>query len=104
MAILFHSGITTNTDGNSKKVPDDVGAFTVQVDFATAVPTTATITLQGSLNNSTWLDLGSTTDVSAVTVGFSVADKPVKYIRANLTNYSAGSCTGVTILTEVGED
>ncbi len=71
--------------------------FSVVITFATATPTAATVILQGSLDNSSWVDLGQTTDVSADDVGFSVANKPFLHLRGNLSVYTAGSCTGVTV-------
>lgn len=71
--------------------------FAVVATYATAAPTAATIKLQGSVDNTNWVDLGNTTDVSATTVGFAVVNMPFPHLRGNLTAYTAGSCTGVTV-------
>lgn len=75
--------------------------FTVWVIYETAAPTSATIKLEGSPDGTNWATgdpLGATSDVSAATVDFHVANKPSSFLRANLSNYVAGSCTGVTVI------
>ena len=72
--------------------------YAVTVQYLTAAPTLATVKLQGSIDGSTWVDMGETSDVSATSVGFAVADMPFSQVRGNLTAYTAGgSNTGVTV-------
>ncbi len=71
--------------------------FSVVVVYATAAPTAATIVLQGSHDGTSWVDLGNTADVSATTVGFAATNYPFPSVRGNLTAYTAGSCTGITV-------
>jgi hypothetical protein len=77
--------------------------YAVVVTYATAAPTAATVVLEGSIDGTNFVSMGSTTDVSAAVVGFSVADKPYPYIRGNLSAYTAGSCTGVTVKVETSQ-
>ncbi len=101
------SAVTSTGSGESKTVkditPDSlvhrgiVSNFSVVVVYATAAPTVATVKLEGSLDNINWVELGNTIDVSNIVVGFSIVNKPFLYIRGNLSAYTAGSCTGVTV-------
>jgi hypothetical protein len=91
------NAVTTTGAGSSNEAKSS--RFTCVIVYATAAPTLATVKLQGSLDNTSWVDLGSTTDVSATTVGFSVDGKYAMYVRGNLSSYTAGSCTGVTMKT-----
>jgi hypothetical protein len=98
-------GVTTTGAGTaigagqagSESAAGAVKTFGVTIAYATAAPTAATIKLQGSNDSTTWVDLGETTDVSATSVGFGVADSAFSHIRGNLSSYDAGSCTGVTM-------
>ena len=87
----------TSTGAGTSQFIKDANNVGVVVTYAGAAPTAATVKLQGSLDNGVWVDLGNTTDVSATTVGFATANQPFSYIRGNLTAYTAGSCTGVTV-------
>ncbi len=72
--------------------------ISVVIAYETNAPTAATVVLQGSLDGVSWVDIGDNgADVSADSVGFSVAHKPHNYFRGNMTAYTAGSCTGVTM-------
>ncbi len=95
-------GVTATGAGQPIGVGNEAKSFGVVVDYATAAPTVATIKLQGRIEGSGWVDLGETSDVSGVTVGFSVDGKPFSEIRGNLTSYTAGSCTGVTVKVSSG--
>ena len=90
--------VTTTGVGSSVHLGSLIHRFSLVVTYATAAPTAATIQLQGSLDNSSWVDLGETTDVTTTTAGISVKDTPFLYIRGNLDAYTAGSCTGVSVL------
>lgn len=108
-AILL-SAVTGTGAGDAKTATDVappglshkgvLNSFSVVVVYATAAPTAATVKLQGSHDNTSWVDMGNTTDVSATTVGFAVANMPFSHVRGNLTAYTAGSCTGVTVTCE----
>ena len=99
-------GVTTTGAGNViTTTRDNLGAFSnyvVTVVYETAAPTAATVKLQGSVDGTNFIDMGSTSDVSATTVGFGIANMPFTYIRGNLTAYTAGSCDGVTVEVERG--
>lgn len=71
--------------------------YSVVVTYLTAAPTAATVVLEGSLDDINWIPLGNTTDVSALNVAFFVSNKPFINIRGNLTAYTAGTNTGVTV-------
>jgi hypothetical protein len=67
----------------------------------TVVATAVTVDLEGSLDNTTWFQLAthpfSAGDISAEGAMFHVIDKPVKYVRANLTALSGGTDPTVTV-------
>ncbi len=59
-------------------------------------PTGCSIKLEGSLDGTTWFDLsGAQTCTSNVMVH--VVDKPVDYVRVNLTALSGGTSPSVTV-------
>ena len=90
-------GGVVGTGAGTSQYVKGANNVSVTVAYAGAAPTAATVKLQGSLDNSVWVDMGSTTDVSATAVGFATASQPFPYIRGNMTAYTAGSCTGVTL-------
>ena len=103
-------GVTATGVGDSKSAGEIAPAgmshhgilrnFSIQVVYAGAAPDAATVKFQGTHDGSNWLDLGNTTDISATTVGFAVTNYPFAEVRGNLTAYTAGSCTGVTVTCE----
>ena len=96
------SGVVATGAGDPIGTGNEAKSFGVVVDYATAAPTAATVKLQGRIEGSGWVDLGQTTDVSATTVGFAVADKPYPEIRANLTAVTINTCTGITVKVSSG--
>lgn len=63
----------------------------------TGTPTSITIALQGSLDGTTYFDLGSST--STANSMNHVVDKPVKFVRCNISVYTVnGSTTTCKIL------
>lgn len=95
--VTLLDAVTTTGAGTSQSLSSLMNNFSVVVTFATAAPTASTVKLQGSHDDTSWVDLGNTTDVTATTAGFAVANMPFSYVRGNLTAYTAGSCTGVTV-------
>ena len=97
---LLLDGVTATGAGTAFSPPMLCGNFSVVVAYETAAPTAATIALEGSIDGVTWVTgnpMGSTTDVSAQVVDFHVANKPYLFVRARLSAYTAGACTGVTV-------
>ena len=103
-------GVTGTGAGESKSAGDIAPAgmshhgilknFSIQVVYAGAAPTAATVDFEGSHDGTNWLNLGTTSDVSATTTGFNVANSPFAEVRGNLSAYTAGACTGVTVTCE----
>jgi hypothetical protein len=82
----------------STKMPN----ITWSVNFKTAAPTAQTTNLEGSVDNVNWYTLDSSTNLDYTSDTQSgemlhVVNKPVKYVRANLANYTGGSNEGVTV-------
>lgn len=74
-----------------------VGAVrhTFQVNV-TGSPAGCAVQLEGSLDNSTWFDLsGSQTCTSNIMIH--IVNKPVSYVRGNLTTFSGGTNPTATI-------
>lgn len=76
---------------------------TVQVTI-TGAPTAVTVDLEGSLDNVSWSSLAShimsAGELSAGLAMFHVVDKPVRYVRNNLTLLTAGTSPTVTAIYE----
>lgn len=71
--------------------------FTFQT-VVTGSPASFTLTLQGSLNGTTWYTLGTTTAVAGEAQF--VVDKPAQFVRATLSALTGG--TAPTVSTYVG--
>ena len=62
----------------------------------TGSPDACAIQLEGSLDGSTWANLSGTQTCTS-SVAFHVVDKPVTWIRANLTSLTGGTSPTVAI-------
>jgi len=88
--------------GLTQKIGQIPSAHTVQATMGgTVVATAVTVDLEGSLDDTTWVqlarhafDAGEITDEGAL---FHVIDKPVRYIRANLITLTGGTDPTVTV-------
>ena len=95
MAVKIPIGIVNSTVP-ARSIICGARTLSVQIVYTTAAPTAATTKLMGSNNDgSSWVELGSTSDVSATTVGFQVADKPYKSIGFIGTS-TPNTCTDIT--------
>ena len=56
----------------------------------TGTASTVSVKLQGSIDNSSWFDLDTSTSTTASTMRH-VVNKPVNYIRANLVTFTNGT-------------
>lgn len=90
--------VTATGAGTAYSLGGLMSNFSIVIVYATAAADVATVKLQGSHDDTNWVDMGNSVDVSATTVGFAVANKPFQYVRGNLSAYTAGSCTGVTMI------
>lgn len=68
---------------------------TVMVTVSGA-PSACTVNLDGSLDGVHWFDLSGPQSAAANTM-FHIVDKPVVYVRGNLSALSGGTSPGVTI-------
>lgn len=96
--------VTATGAGISKKLVIRAGesnTHTVQVNI-TGAPSAVVVDLEGSLDNILWSQLAQHTmtagELTATTAMFHVTDKPVEYIRVNLTTLTSGSSPTVTAL------
>ena len=82
------------TIGSEVDVPQGGNGPAVQANanvkvFQIVIGTTATVQIQGSLNGSTWVNIGSAQTASA-----KISDSdPWKYVRAQCTAYTEGTIT-----------
>ncbi|TAL59172.1 MAG: hypothetical protein EPN85_09815 [Bacteroidetes bacterium] len=95
-AITLISGATTTIIGGGYNLDDLFEKFTFVVNYAGASPTAVVISLDGSIDQTNWVSLGNTTDVSTTAVGFASVNRCVSYIRGNITACTIGACTGIT--------
>lgn len=93
------TAVTSTGAGSVQDFSVPMSKFTVQTTF-TGSPTAVTVVLEGSLDNTFWYPLvGVAASAGELTAGgyaqFS-ADKPVRYLRANLTVLTGGTTPTVT--------
>jgi len=99
MAIKLLDGAIAVGESTSHPVRMKPRNHTVQVEI-TGAPTSVTVDLEGSLTNGIFVSLASYVltagDLTAAAAIFHVVDKPVRYIRLNLTNLTGGAAPTVT--------
>lgn len=102
MAHLLLNAATATGASSSLKVSQIPSQHTVQATMGgTVVATAVTVDLEGSLDGTTWATLASHAfsagEITAEAALFHVVDKPVKYVRANLTTLTGGTAPTVTV-------
>ena len=105
MAHTLLNAATATGAGSTQKVSMIPSSHTVAATMGgTVVATAVTVDLEGSLDDSTWFTLASHAftagEITAEAAMFHVADKPVRYVRANLTTLTGGTDPTVTVLYE----
>lgn len=93
---------------SSVKVGSTPAKHTVHATMGgTVVASAVTVDLEGSLDDATWFTLASHAfsagEITAEQAMFHVVDKPVRYVRANLTTLTGGTDPTVTVLYEPGD-
>jgi len=103
MAVKLLNAATATGPSTSWAVRMKPRNHTVQFTI-TGAPTAVTVDLEGSLDDSTWISLAShvmsAAELTATQAMFHVVDKPVRYIRTNLTTLTGGTAPTVTTLYE----
>lgn len=98
-AITFLNAVTSTGASSIKQLPFLVTTHTVQATI-TGAPTAVTVDLEGSLDGTTFFALGTHPftgdELTATAAMFHVVDKPVSYVRLNLTVLTAGTAPTVT--------
>ena len=92
--ITMLNAVTGIGASDIKKLPAVMKDFAYQ-STTTGSPTTATLDLEGSLDGTTFSQLGTANHATSGTYT-AVVDKPVLYVRLNLTALSGGSSPTVT--------
>ena len=105
MAHTLLNAATATGAGSTQRVFAIPTAHTVVATMGgTVVATAVTVDLEGSLDDTTWFVLSSHAfdagEITASAAMFHVADKPVKYVRANLNTLTGGTDPTVTVLYE----
>ena len=72
--------------------------FTMNVIRTAGATDTVSIALEGSLDNSNWIALGSITDVTSGKATTSVVDKPARHLRYNVVTVGAGNTHMIQLL------
>ena len=100
MSHLLLNAATGTGASSSVKVSQIPSEHSVQVTI-TGSPDAVVVALQGSLDDTTFVTLASHTltaaELSAAAAIFHVVDKPVRYVRANLTTLTNGTDPTVTV-------
>ena len=99
LTTLTEAGVTASVPVNQAGVHPS--QLSVQINL-TGDPTAVTVDMEGSLDGSTWASLDthvvSAGELTAMTALYFVADKPVKYIRANATTVTFSTAGTVSVL------
>lgn len=99
-AITFLDAATSTGASNIKRLAFLVSHHTVQVTI-TGAPTAVTVDLEGSIDGVTFFSLATHAftagELTATKAMFHVIDKPVSYVRSNLTVLTAGTSPTVTV-------
>ena len=85
------TGVTTGTSNNLSYLLSK-HTWTIVV---TGAPTSMTVNLQGSIDNSTWYTIDTSTTLTSEMRH--VVNKPILYVRADLTDLAGGTTPTVTI-------
>ena len=103
MAVKLLDAVTSTGVSASFRINALVKSHTVQSTI-TGAPTAVTVDLEGSVDNVSFFQLASDPyqpgDLTAQGAMFHVADKPVKFIRVNLTALTGGTSPTVTAVYE----
>ena len=94
-AITFLNAVSSATTSTIKQLPHLVSEH-VFTTLITGSPTAVTLVLEGSIDGTNFFTLGTSTSTSSEMVF--VVDKPVTYVRFDLTTWTGG--TDITVLWE----
>lgn len=106
--VKFIDGLTTATTGSAHQLMTPSGKMTVEASFTLGAATTCsalTIDIEGSLSGTNWFALASHTFTSgertAACAMFHVVDKPVIFIRGNITTLTKSGVNDVTVTAQL---
>ena len=88
-SVVLLNAVTSTGAGTSYWLGFLPHAHTWQIDF-TGTASTVSVKLQGSIDDSSWFDLDTSTSTTASTMRH-IVNKPVNYIRANLVTFTNGT-------------
>ena len=103
MAFKFLDAATATGASNDMPVRKIIKDHTVYASI-TGAPTAVTVDLEGSLDGTNWVQLAThpftAGELTATQAMFHVIDKPVRFVRVNLTALTGGTSPTVTVLYE----
>ena len=103
MAFKFLDAATATGASTSVPVRKIIKDHTVQTNI-TGAPSAVTMDLEGSLDGTNWFQLAThpftAGELTATQAMFHVDEKPVRFIRVNLTTLTGGTAPTVTSLYE----
>lgn len=107
MAVLLLNAATATGAGSVHTVRTRPSQHTIAATLGgDVVATAATVDLEGSLDNSTWFSLDShafnAAEITATSAMYHVVNRPVRYVRLNLTTLTGGTNPTVTAKYESG--
>ncbi|MDP2362896.1 MAG: hypothetical protein Q8M94_03900 [Ignavibacteria bacterium] len=94
LLLTLLNAVTGTGAGVSNTLKALFGKMTWEI-VVTGDPTVVQVDLEGSINNSTWYALDSSTTLTSEMRH--VVNKPVNYVRANLITLTAGTAPTVTV-------
>lgn len=100
--ITLLSAKTATGAGTAEPMKVPLSDFTCHVTWGGTAPTNTVVTLEGSIDNTTYATL-STMTITASGTMWHIANKPVNYIRGNYVSKSGGDgTTAVTLICIAG--
>jgi hypothetical protein len=103
-AVKFIDGVTAVGTGHTHQLVTPSGKFTVEASFTLGSATTCdslTIDIEGSITGNNWFAIAShsftSAERSAAAAMFHIVDKPIAYLRGNVTTLTKTGANDVTI-------
>lgn len=94
--VKTYSGITTNTAQAPVPLPDACRTFAIEVAIPSGAITSWSVNLEGSLDGVNWTSLAT----HSANIGSTqwAVDKPVLFMRANVTALSLNTAPSITVI------
>lgn len=91
------SGVTTTGAGASNSMFTPFDNYTCQTVVTGQTPTTTTVNIEGSIDNSTWSTIGTTIVTGLSNSVIQITAKPMLYSRGNFASFTSNTTTKPTV-------